>query len=207
MTDVERFFILLVRNLAGTDPARLHQPLPLPYIRDSIIPYRANRRALQLESSEDYELVLLQLCAGEAGFATTEPEDVRVLFAGELRSTNPDLSILHRHEKAVVTLEASRVAEALDPKPHRSFAPPADRVGTTPGLETEAPPKPAPAEPHPEAAPHCTRCGGLLPAGRAVNFCPHCGRKQAHRRCPACASEVEPSWRHCVTCGAHVSGN
>ena len=200
-TDLQRFFRQLVRNLAATDPARLHRPLPLSDIRDSIVPYRANRRALQLESSEDYELVLLQLCAGEEGLARTEPEDVRTLFAIELHSSNPDLSVLQSHENAVVSLESAPLAEALDSKPDRAFAPP------------QAPAEASPFEPladfsrqpHTEAAPHCTGCGGLLPAGLVVSFCPHCGRKQAHRRCPACASEVETGWRHCITCGFLVS--
>ena len=72
MTDLERFFRRLVANLAGTDPALLHRPIPLEDIHQSIVPYRTNRRALQLESSEDYELVLLRLCAGEEPFALSE---------------------------------------------------------------------------------------------------------------------------------------
>ena len=82
MTDLERFFRRLVVTLAATDPARLHQPLRLEAIHESIIPYRSHRRALGLESSEDYELVLLRLCAGEGGLARTEPEEVRARFEG-----------------------------------------------------------------------------------------------------------------------------
>lgn len=47
----------------------------------------------------------------------------------------------------------------------------------------------------------CGYCGGLLPAGRAVNFCPHCGQSQTGARCPECRNDVEEGWRHCVTCG------
>ena len=65
MTDLERFFRQLVANLAASDPARLHHPIPLEDIQESIVPYRSNRRALHLDSSEDYEMVLLRLCAGE----------------------------------------------------------------------------------------------------------------------------------------------
>lgn len=212
MTDLQRFFRQLVRNLAATDPARLRRPLPLPDIRDSIVPYRANRRALQLESSEDYELVLMQLCAGEGGFARTEPEDVRALLVAELRSANPDLGILHLHENAVVSLEAKPLAEALDPEPDLAFAPPGHLVGQISSeesepalpelflepLETDTPP-----EPHGEGvATHCSQCAGPLPIHRAVNFCPHCGGDQVHAHCPACRSEVEAGWQHCVSCGA-----
>lgn len=185
MTDLQRFFRVLVRNLAATDPARLRGPLALTDIRNTIVPYRANRRSLQLESSEDYELVLMKLCAGQEGFARTEPEDVRLLFAAELRSVNPDLFVLHIHENAVVRLEAAPLAEALNLKPDLAFAPP-----------EEAP------SAHQRINPgHCGGCGGHLPTYRAVNFCPKCGIRQTHARCPACECEVETGWRHCVACG------
>ena len=60
MTDLERLFRQLVLNLRATDPARLRRPLELADIRDGILPYRANRRALQLETSEDYEVALMR---------------------------------------------------------------------------------------------------------------------------------------------------
>jgi hypothetical protein len=217
-TDLERFFRQMVRNLASTDPARLHRPLPLADIRDSIVPYRVNRRALQLESSEDYELVLLQLCAGEGGFARTEPDDVRALFAAELRSSNPDLAILHQHENAVVSLETQPLVQALSPKPELAFAPPghANDPAAPETPRTDLPdlssfePLDAgpPAEPHASRfMSHCAQCGGLLPSGRVVNFCPHCGGHHVLARCPACRSEVEVGWRHCISCGATLSAH
>jgi predicted RNA-binding Zn-ribbon protein involved in translation (DUF1610 family) len=212
LTDLARFFRQLVRNLAATDPARLRRPLPLTEIRDSILPYRANRRALELESSEDYELILMQLCAGEGGFAATQPTDIKALFAAELRSPNPDLGLLQLHEKAEVILEPKRVADALDPKPELTFAPPGhlpdvlvdeSPVSTLTDLEPREPSRSA--SPHPEAAVHCSTCGEVLPGHRMVNFCPQCGSSQIRTGCPACGSEVEAGWRHCVTCGAAVS--
>lgn len=197
-SDIERFFRQIVRNLAATDPARLHRPLPLADIRDSIVPYRANRRALQIESSEDYELILLRLLAGEGGFARTEPDEVRVLFAEELRSSNPALAILHQHDNAVVSLESQPLKEALNPQGRElAFAPP-NRAATV-ALPAEA------STDLPDRSrfiSHCAHCGGELPAGRVVNFCPHCGGPHALARCPACRSEIEAGWRHCVTCGA-----
>ena len=113
MTDLERFFRRLVGNLAGTDPARLHRPLPLADVEQDILPYRANRRALELDSSEDYEMVLLRLCAGEGGFVRTEPEEARISFARELQSPNPDLGILRLFENVVLTLRSEPLARAL----------------------------------------------------------------------------------------------
>jgi hypothetical protein len=115
VTDLERFFRRLVGNLASTDPARLHRPIPLDDVRQTIVPYRANRRALGLESSEDYELVLLRLCAGEGGFVRTEPEEARARFAEELRGNNPDLEVLGAAEDVLLTLRSEPLARALGP--------------------------------------------------------------------------------------------
>jgi predicted amidophosphoribosyltransferase len=60
------------------------------------------------------------------------------------------------------------------------------------------------AEPDEPLRPACLYCGGSLPTGRTVNFCPHCGQSQTQILCPECRSEVEPGWRHCVNCGAAV---
>lgn len=217
MTDLERFFRQIVRNLTATDPARLHRPLPVAEIRDSIVPYRANRRALELESSEDYELILMRLCAGEGSFATTEPEEVRAVFAAEIRSSNPDLEALHRHENVLVRLEPGPVARALSPDPGHAFAPPDAAIGiAVAGVGPEALPEPPLIERQddtPAREPdgnrflsHCAQCGGPLPVGRVVNFCPHCGGHHVLAHCPACRAEAEAGWRHCIACGTALTG-
>jgi predicted RNA-binding Zn-ribbon protein involved in translation (DUF1610 family) len=207
VTDLERFFRRLVGNLASTDPARLHRPIPLDDVRQTIVPYRANRRALGLESSEDYELVLLRLCAGEGGFVRTEPEEVRARFADELRGANPDLEVLGGAENVLLTLRSDQLARALGPEPTAAaYAPPApppvSDVPDFPELDDVPEPEAASEEPVP---PHCLYCGGALPANRAVNFCPHCGQSQTVALCHHCHGELEPGWRHCVNCGAAVS--
>lgn len=49
--------------------------------------------------------------------------------------------------------------------------------------------------------PGCRFCGQMLPEGRAVTFCPHCGQNLKVRRCPGCSAEIDPTWKFCVTCG------
>jgi len=214
LTEVERFFRHLVRILAATDTAQLRRPIPLVDIRQRIVPYRTHRRALELESSEDYELILMRLCAGEEELARIEPEEVRAEFQSEIRSSNPDLDIVHRHQNAVVWLEHQGVARALGPKPEHAFAPPDHPADPDPN------PDPVPfltGHPEPLAAPdsqaaapgdhlalQCTHCQGSLPSGRPVNFCPHCGRSQLLSRCPLCETELEDGWRHCVSCGYKI---
>ena len=55
MTELERLFRQLVSNLSATDHSRLRTPLLLREIRDSLVPYRANRRAMQIESFQVIE--------------------------------------------------------------------------------------------------------------------------------------------------------
>jgi hypothetical protein len=209
--DLSRFFRQMVRNLAATDPARIRRPLSLGEIRATILPYRANRRALRLETSEDYELVLIRLCAGEGGFARTEPDDVHAEFAAEALSSNPDLTIVHRHENAVVILNQEQLARALDPAQELAFAPSDQRFAPpAPGKPAPVPDPPAPrsAVSKPQSGPlppaMCRACGGKVPSGRNVKFCPHCGESQALTHCPVCQTELEPAWRHCVACGTPV---
>jgi hypothetical protein len=51
----------------------------------------------------------------------------------------------------------------------------------------------------------CPFCGGTLPEGRTVNYCPSCGNNLSVSRCPACGSELEKGWKYCVTCGRSVN--
>ena len=210
MTDLERLYRRLVQQLAATDPARLHRPLPLDEIVHSLVPYRANRRALGVDTSEEYELMLMRLCAGEAGLVRTEPEEARARFAAELGSANPDLAALHSFESVLITLRPEPLSRVLDSPDAELEAEPA-ALPEIPGLTALAGPGDADGpDPEPETIPEprhpsrCAYCGGRLPSGRAVNFCPHCGEDQTVALCPECRSGVEPGWKHCVNCGRAV---
>lgn len=221
MSDLEHFFRQLVGNLSTSDPTRLYQALPVADIQHVIMPYRVSRRALGLESAEDYEVLLLRLCAGEGGLARTDPPEIQARFQSELAASNPDLGLLRAHGDALVSLSGHAVARALAVDPHAAYAPPpapaeetfdAAPSHTPPGEEAEDDllfddvRAARTTEPHPADAAGimCLYCGGTLPAGRSVNFCPHCGQSQTTLRCPACQAEIELGWRHCVGCGAPV---
>jgi hypothetical protein len=201
MTDLERLVRQLVDNLSATDPARLRQSLTLADIRDTIVPYRANRRALQLESSEDYELALMRLCAGEGGFARAEAEEIAQEFAAEVASSNPDLTLIRRREKAVLMLDSRALTQAAK-DPHQAFVPRAavDRRKGKP----QAPKKAVQDATQPLPS-RCARCRTDLPVGRVVNFCPQCGYDLRRGYCPQCNTALEPEWRHCVSCGTSLS--
>lgn len=71
--------------------------------------------------------------------------------------------------------------------------------GSVPSGTTNAPQSQTQTHSHPRRG--CRYCGGRLPEGRTVHFCPHCGADLTKRQCPACSTELEFGWRFCVTCG------
>ena len=231
MTEVEKFFRRLVSTLAASNPARLQGPLLLDDITGSILPYRTHRRALELDTVEDYEAVLLRLCAGEGDLVRTEPEDARKRFVAESRSNNPDLTALYAFENVYLSFRPEPLLWALAPDPRADYAPPAPPLEASlpepepPGPEVEEPvlvlgaaqlempPRPEESDPalademveaaEPPGPAACTAADHSPPTA-PVNFCPHCGQSQTQILCPECRSEVEPGWRHCVNCGAAV---
>ncbi len=242
MTDLERLFRRLVDNLIAIDPARLHRPLALGDLVGSVIPYRTTRRALSVDSAEDYDTLILRLCSGEGGFVRMLSDDVSQVFQDQLASPNPDLTVLQDHTKAELVLGTEPLAHALGPGPDEAYAPPDEELSTVDDEPLDLPPsRPAAAplpetprpltfttEPTPPAAPmlpppprmtaepepprrrgepgvRCGFCGGRLPDGRTVKFCPHCGQNQAFTRCPECQSELELGWRHCINCGHTIA--
>ncbi len=56
----------------------------------------------------------------------------------------------------------------------------------------------------PPAAAHCWSCTGVLPADRAVKFCPFCGADQRQPTCGNCGATAERGWKHCAECGTKL---
>jgi hypothetical protein len=70
-------------------------------------------------------------------------------------------------------------------------------------LEDDAAPAPS-VSPRVDSA-TCAFCGGALPLGRAVIFCPHCGQNVGIVHCPSCGAELDVGWRFCITCGRQMA--
>ena len=51
------------------------------------------------------------------------------------------------------------------------------------------------------AGERCRYCNELLPAGRTITFCPHCGQNLTVVNCEACGTELEVGWKFCPICG------
>lgn len=51
------------------------------------------------------------------------------------------------------------------------------------------------------AGERCRYCNELLPTGRTITFCPHCGHNLTVVNCEACGTELEVGWKFCPICG------
>jgi len=231
---VERLFGRLVANLSALDPGAVHRPVPVREIAEQLVPYRTHRKILGVDTNEDYEMAVLRLLAGEGGFAQVFPEDVAAALSREASSVNPDTGIFRQFTDATFLLDADRVAgltgiapawaddDRADAAPPRVATAPApvDHLTDLAGAGDEAPePLPftmdmdaddsIPVASQPRAIPagaNCSYCGGNLPVGRSVLFCPHCGQNIGVVHCPTCGSELDVGWTFCITCGQKVTG-
>lgn len=228
---LDRLFRQLVRNLAELDPARVHGPVEVSELYQRLIPYRTHRTHLGLDTHEDYEMVVLRLLAGERGYALVEPAEAREALAREVAAVNPDTGYFKRYGSANVTFDPGHVRAALGglpvgdeeqvPESVLTLEPPSplevDALGESAGADSseagagvDGMPFALEEETSPSVSPRigsapCSFCGGELPVGRAVIFCPHCGQNVGVVHCPSCGAELDFGWRFCITCGRQMT--
>ena len=227
MDGLDRMFRRLVHNVRAGFPDLLSRPFEISALHQHLVPYRLNRGELAIDSAEEYELTLMRLLSGDRGMITGDPE-MQAALRSELESTNPDLSVFRAWGTSTITI-ASAAVRALDgqaamPARSASAAPTrqAEMAGratlelpasggapTASATQVATPPSQVvtshvaaapPVMPHANAT-GCRYCGGELPEGREVHFCPHCGQNLTVRQCPACSTELEVEWQFCITCG------
>lgn len=210
--ELDRLFECLVQVLARD--ARLAVPFPAAEIYERLVPYRSNRSRIKVATHQDYEMTVLRLLAGERGYVRLEPEEVREGMQREIGSVNPDAALFRNFPDAQVMV--NRIAAERFLRGEAAYAPPsaaAEREEEEPAAsadESSAVPRPSPPSDsspfeldEPEGGSNqCPYCGGMLPASRKVNFCPHCGQPPSGElKCPVCGAEVDVGWAYCVGCG------
>jgi hypothetical protein len=89
VTDLERFFERLVRNVAAIDQQKVRQPIAVAEHQDIPSPLSDQSPALGLEGTEDYEELLVRLVSGEGGLVTTVPQDVADWCKRQMSSLSP----------------------------------------------------------------------------------------------------------------------
>lgn len=227
MTDLERFAAVLLAEWQN-ECGRTDLPLAVGALLDKTLPYRAARKALALESSEDYELLTLRLIGEEGGLVSVVPAEAAEMARETLSSKIPDLDVMALLRSASITFTDDAVSrlDGVRPLPAAVAevpvaSAPVRAVGSdvlpmrrapevADATATPAATSRLPAEPpaafltevaftSPDAA--CWQCAQRLPTGRRVNFCVECGADQRAPQCLSCGGTVERHWRHCPECG------
>ena len=226
MDDLDRMFRRLIHNIRNGYPEYLTRPFEVAELYQTLIPYRHNRRELGMETAQDYELALCHLLAGERGYLVGD-DLMQEALGGELGSPNPNTAMFREFAATRVALspEALRRYDQLMADAGSTPPPPGAPASTVRMVSPASPGAPPVSEPaagavapaNPDAAggtsvwtqttstgaaeQACRYCGGTLPNGRRVVFCPHCGQNLTVQRCPACSTELELDWKFCITCG------
>jgi hypothetical protein len=195
MDDLDRLFRRLVQNMRAEYPAYLTSPFPVAELYQSIVPYRRNRSALEIEVNEDYEVALTRLIAGERGYIVSDPAMQEALSAALTKGSG---AITYRAYAAALIELAPDAVRHLDEEQSRSGERP-----MTPTVSPAVRPKAVTPVPIIADGP-CLFCGGSFPPGRPITFCPHCGQNVTVKLCPACSADLEVGWKFCPTCGRGV---
>jgi len=197
MDSLDRMFQTLVKVIQVKQPALLSAPFTVGDIHQHLLPYRHYRRELGLETNQEYELLLMELLSGARAYLDVD-ERLRDELGKELVASSPEPSRVRDFADAHVTINPAALSKvqlprlSLEVTPRTSATVP--RTVVTPGgTQTVV------------GTPVCRYCGGDLPLGRPLHFCPNCGENLQVKNCPACGSEIEAGWKFCVACGKAVS--
>jgi hypothetical protein len=246
MDELDRMYRRLVQNVRTGFPDLLGRPFEVAELYTTLIPYRHNRRELELDTNQDYEHALLRLLSGERGYLIGDPQ-MQADLRAELESPNADLTKFRAYATTMVSIAPDSARSAEPPAlrrpgsggsaaiPASAPAPVAQAMAERPTLgapdqtasrqqpaaRAGAPGAAAPATAAPAAAPQptvstigqrsivasgsCRYCGGALPEGRNITYCPHCGQNLTVVNCPACGTELDVGWKFCTTCGRAAS--
>ena len=196
MDDLDRLAFRLVRTIRQEYPQLRTQGFTLSDLEERLLPYRDARREMANSGADAWENALLRLIAGEREYVITDA-DLQAACYQALASPSPTMALVRSWAMTTLLLGAA-----------------VDRVGTervaadgVPAAAAAARPRRTPALPTPSISvkkadgPICRFCSGRLPDGKLIRFCPRCGVDQTKRQCPACSTELDTTWRFCVTCG------
>jgi hypothetical protein len=230
MDNLDRMFRHLVRTIQTRNPEYLSRPFEVAELYQTILPYRLHRRELGLDTNQDYEMTLLELLSGARGYLVVD-DRMRDALRKELGSGTADPSVLREFAAAHVALASDAVRMLDTPEGRDSGATPASEPAIASPRQSRArssagvpaavtsPPAAAPAQAPARRGTSgqirtvtvaatgdtCRFCGGGLPPGRQITFCPHCGQNITVINCAACGTELELEWSFCTTCGRAVN--
>ncbi len=184
MDDLDRLAFRVARTVRTTYPHLLERGFTLSDLEERLAPYPEARREMAESGPDGYELTVLRLLAGERGYLVAEPE-LQEACRRALQMVSPTVSIVRAWAGSTLSLRSS----AFTVGDERAVS----------NSDAASPAVSAPAARDTRCG--CHYCGGTLPTGRSLTFCPYCGLDLTVRHCPACSTELERAWRFCVTCG------
>jgi hypothetical protein len=211
MDDLDRLFQRLVANIRNGHAEYLSVPFTVAELHDTLVPYRHYRRDLGIETNQDYEAAVTRLISGERGYIRGD-EAMQQRLKKELTSAHTDPGLFREYASTRISLVPEAVKNLGVPIPAQNAGgysvgkrvATAGRAGdgaTTEGSTSFTMPSLSSME-IPEG---CRYCGGTLPEGRAITYCPNCGQNLAAKHCSGCGAELDPVWKFCVSCGKRAS--
>ena len=207
MDDLDRLFQRLVHNIRNGHAEYLSVPFTVQELYDTLVPYRHYRRDLGIETNQDYEAALSRLLSGEKGYIRAD-QAMQDRLKKEMASQHPDLGAFRDYAETRISLVPDAVQKLGVSIPAQNAggysvgarAAGQGGNGSPSGTET-ATSFSIPTLSTVEVADGCRFCGGTLPEGRPVIYCPHCGQNLAAKHCEGCGGELDPVWKFCVNCG------
>jgi len=200
MDDLDRLFQRLVHNIRNGHAEYLSVPFTVQELYDTLVPYRHYRRDLGIDTNQDYEAAVTRLLAGEKGYVRAD-KAMQDRLKQEIESPHADVGAFRDYADA-------RISLAPDALQQLGVAVPAANAGGYVGAQSGNGNGGAPADATTsfvigamEPAEGCKFCGGTLPEGSTVVYCPHCGQNLAAKHCAGCGAELDPAWKFCVNCG------
>ncbi|MFL5601865.1 MAG: zinc ribbon domain-containing protein [Gemmatimonadaceae bacterium] len=204
MDDLDRLFQRLVHNIRNGHAEYLSVPFTVQELYDTLVPYRHYRRDLGIETNQDYEAAITRLLSGEKGYVRAD-QAMQERLKKEMASPHADVGAFRDYADTRISLapDALQKLGVSIPAQNSGGYATGSQVGNGSGTAASQPSTSlvaaglATMEP-PEG---CRFCGGTLPEGRAVTYCPHCGQNLAAKHCAGCGAELDPLWKFCINCG------
>jgi Double zinc ribbon len=201
MDDLDRLFQRLVHNIRNGHAEYLSVPFTVQELYDTLVPYRHYRRDLGIETNQDYEAALTRLLSGENGYIRAD-QSMQDRLKKEMASQHPDLGAFRDYAETRISLVPAAVQKLGVSIPAQNAGGYSVGSRATGGNgSTESTTLTVPSLSTMEFPDGCRFCGGTLPQGRPVTYCPHCGQNLAAKHCEGCGAELDPVWKFCVNCG------
>jgi hypothetical protein len=202
MDDLDRLFQRLVHNIRNGHAEYLSVPFTVAELHDTLVPYRHYRRDLGIETNQDYEAAVTRLISGERGYVRAD-ETMQQRLKKELASTHADPGLFREYASTRISLAPEAVKNIGVSIPARNAGgySVSTRTSGAAGDGASVTAFTVPALSSMDLPEGCRYCGGTLPEGRPITYCPHCGQNLAAKHCAGCGAELDPAWKFCVSCG------